>query len=99
MRSAHWGWAASAHVLYCLKCALQPGHIDIAEQNVHDTVWPDGQRCSRRLRLRRQAVPVAAASSAGSLAGTGAPQSPGETFTVEDTFRDTRILGWMSYVY
>lgn len=28
---------------------LQPTHIDIAEQNVEHTVWPDGQLYSRRL--------------------------------------------------
>lgn len=53
----------------------QDEHVDIVEQNVHDSVWPPGQDYSRRLAARA---------------------GPDGSFTLQCTYADTEVLGWMN---
>jgi hypothetical protein len=77
---------------------VQPGHIDIIEQNVEDTEWDVALGCSRRLSagFTPPPPPLSAAGAAptgsGGGIGEGAP-----AFSIRDSFRDTRILGWVNH--
>lgn len=66
---------------------LQADHVDVAEQNVDDSVWPDGVSYSRRL-------PAKWLPTEGQGGGSGGAAT--FTFTISCPYDDDAVLGWMN---